>query len=90
MRRSIASYALLFYLSDSPTSSTLLGRKMEVPVDANGGLLGGFEENFSGTHHQQCSHLTICKPHSEFTAAQSCNSFRDKEEVAQLAKSYVF
>lgn len=34
----------------------------------------------------------ICKPHSEFNAAQSGNSFRDKEkdEIAQLAKSYFF
>lgn len=34
----------------------------------------------------------ICKPHSEFNAAQSGNSFRDnkKDEIAQLAISYFF
>lgn len=34
----------------------------------------------------------ISKPHSEFNAAQSGKSFRDKEkdQIAQLAKSYFF
>lgn len=61
---------------------------MKVPVGVNGGLLGGFEQNFSSTDHYGGITSLICKPHLKFNATQSGNSSMDKQkdEIIQLVE----
>lgn len=60
---------------------------MKVPVGVNGGLLGGFEQNFSSTDHYGGITSPVHKPHLEFNATQRGNSSMDnqKDEIIQLA-----
>lgn len=61
-------------------------------VGVNGGLTGGFEQNFSSRDHYGGITLPTCKSHLKFNATQSGDSSMDKQkdEIIQLAKLSFF